>query len=276
MANLVEVIHNDILQSLSEDTLTLPTLPEVALRVREVAEDPEADIAQLTHTISQDTALTARILKISNSPLFRAHQEIGDLTHAISRLGMNYTANLAVGLAMEQMFQATSDLIEERMRHNWQTTTQVAIYAAILSKRTDISPDEATLAALLHRIGVLPILSYVEEREPAGMDGIHLDKLITHLHPRLGTVILQRWHFPEALVEVPKAYRTLSPIKGRITHADLITAANLLMSADQSNSFGRADWHKAPVIEALNLPADRDHDVIQSIHAEVADYKGLF
>lgn len=276
MANLVEVIRNDILHSLSEDALTLPTLPEVALRVRDVAEDPDADIPQLTRTISQDTALAARILKISNSPLFRAHQEISDLTQAISRLGMNYTANLAIGLAMEQMFQATSDLIEERMRYNWQSTTQVAIYAAILSKRCDISPDEATLAALLHRIGVLPILSYVEEQEPAGIDGIHLDKLIAHLHPKLGAMILEEWRFPEALVDVPRAYRTLAPISRRVTHADLVTAANLLMSADKSNSFGRIDWNDAPVIAALNLPTDRNHEVIRSIHAEVADYKGLF
>ena len=276
MSKVVEVIRDDILQQLAADKLTLPTLPEVALRVREVAEDPDADINQLTQIISQDTALAARILRICNSPLFRANAKIGDLHHAISRLGMDYTANLAIGLAMEQMFQATSDMIEERMRRNWQVTTQVALYAAMLSERCDISADEATLAALLHRIGVLPILSYVEEAEDIQLDGIHLDKLVGHLHARMGAAILKNWEFPESLITVPLEYRSLKSRHDKITHADLVTAANLLVFADRENYFGRADWTEAPVIDQLNLPADRHHAVIKNLHQRVADQAGLF
>ena len=62
--------------------------------------------------IGNDAALTARIFKVVNSPLLRTNKEITDLQMAIGRLGINYTCNLATGLAMEQMFQATSDVID--------------------------------------------------------------------------------------------------------------------------------------------------------------------
>lgn len=276
MANMLEVIRDDILQRLKEDRLTLPTLPEVALRVREVAEDPEADIPSLTQVITTDTALAARILRICNSPLFRASHEIRDLHHAVSRLGMDYTANLAIGLAMEQMFQATSDMIEERMRRNWQVTTQVALYAATLSDRCDITADEATLAALLHRIGVLPILSYAEESDNFQLDGIHLDKLVGHLHARMGEVILKNWQFPDAMIAVPGQYRLLKKDNPKVTHADLVTAGNLMVFADKENYFGRADWADIPAIQHLNLPTDRNHNVIKRIHEEVASQSDLF
>ena len=55
-------------------------------------------------------------MRVANSPLLRASTPILDLRMAISRLGMQYTCSLAIGLAMEQMFQATSNLIDERLR----------------------------------------------------------------------------------------------------------------------------------------------------------------
>ena len=66
--------------------------------------------------IAADAALTARIIKVVNSPLLRTNKEITDLQMAVGRLGINYTCNLATGLAMEQMFQATSDVVDATSR----------------------------------------------------------------------------------------------------------------------------------------------------------------
>ncbi|MFP3443028.1 HDOD domain-containing protein, partial [Pantoea sp. SIMBA_133] len=76
----------------------------------------DSSIADLVKVISNDTALSARIIRVTNSPLFRGSRAIENLNMAVSRLGMAYTSNLAMGLAMEQMFQATSDMIDKRMR----------------------------------------------------------------------------------------------------------------------------------------------------------------
>ena len=56
--------------------------------------------------IGRDTALSARLIKVVNSPLLRATQEVTDLHTAITRLGTNYSSNLAIGLVMEQIFHA--------------------------------------------------------------------------------------------------------------------------------------------------------------------------
>ena len=111
MTDLAQRVQDELIQAIDKDQLVLPTLPEVALRVREAAENPNVSIPDLVREISTDAALSARLIKVVNSPLLRTRQEITDLGMAVNRMGINYTANLATGLAMAQMFQATSDII---------------------------------------------------------------------------------------------------------------------------------------------------------------------
>ncbi|TNE75050.1 MAG: HDOD domain-containing protein, partial [Gammaproteobacteria bacterium] len=184
MSNIVETIKTELISAIENDKLVLPTLPEVALQVREIAESEDSAIADLVKVISNDTALSARIIRVCNSPLFRGSRAIENLNMAVSRLGMAYTSNLAMGLAMEQMFQATSDMIDKRLRATWQTSTEVAGVCHVLAQHyTKLKPDQATLAGLVHLIGVLPILRYVEDKD-IQISSIMLDNVIDELHPR--------------------------------------------------------------------------------------------
>ena len=95
MSNFVDTIRNDILAAIESDKLVLPTLPEVALQVRDIAESEDSSIMDLVKVISNDTALSARLIRVCNSPLFRGSRAIENLNMAVSRLGMAYTSNLA-------------------------------------------------------------------------------------------------------------------------------------------------------------------------------------
>ena len=126
MNPIAEKVRTEIITAINNDRLVLPTLPEVALKVREVADDPDASIDKLNQVISGDAALSARIIRVANSPLLRASRAIEDLRTALMRLGIQYTCNIATGLAMEQMFQATSDLVDMRMRQIWSRSREGA------------------------------------------------------------------------------------------------------------------------------------------------------
>ncbi len=266
MASLVETVREDIIDAIEKDQLTLPTLPEVAMKVRDVAENPDAIIADLTKIISQDTALAARIIRVTNSPLLRAPQEVKDLTMAISRLGMNYTANLAIGLAMEQMFQATSDIIDQRLRDIWHTTTKIANLAYVIAQRhSKIPPDEATLAALVHRLGALPILTFAEENDSLIQDGISLDKVISALNPELGCLILKKWDFAEELVDLPKSFEQFTDDSPELGYADIIRVANLIHFSKDGVTYSDVEWASVPSFGKLGLESSPDGENIQAI-----------
>jgi len=277
MSTLVETVKQDIIDALNNDQLVLPSLPEVALQVRETAEDPEATIADLTQIISRDGALSARIIRVVNSPLLRAPQEVRDLAMAVSRLGMNYTSNLAIGLAMEQMFQATTDMIDKRMRQLWRLTGQVSAMASVLARHSGIAkPDEAILAALIHRLGALPILTYAEERDDLIQDNITLGQVIDQLHGGLGGVILEKWDFPSNLCQGPREYRKFDrePEEGDLT--DLITVANLIVLADSTSGWARKDWEEVTAFARLHLPADREDPIFAEFTEKAAEAQAAF
>lgn len=228
MNPLAQKVATEIIKLIDEDKLVLPTMPEMALRVREASEDPDAGIMDLAKVISNDAALTARIIKVANSPLFRAPREIEDLNMALSRLGMESTANLATGLAMEQMFQATSDNIDKRMRDVWASSSEIAGICHVLAKHyTKLRPDQAALAGLVFQIGILPILSYAEEHPSLLRDSISLDMVIEAAHPLIGVKILTAWEFPHELQNVPIEHKNFSSDKPNVDYADIVTVAML-------------------------------------------------
>lgn len=264
MDALAEKVSQEINYAIDNDKLVLPTLPEIALKVRDVADDPDASIKTLVATISHDAALTARIIKIANSPLFRAPREIEDLHMALSRLGMQYTCNLATGLAMEQMFQATSDLIDKRLREVWSKSTEIAGICHVLCKhKTRLRPDQAALAGLVHQIGILPILSYAEEHHALMKDSISLERVIEQLHPTLGVKILTTWEFPVELRNIPVDHLNFSAKKSQADYADIVTVAMLQSYSGSGKRFSGLDHSTVTAFERLGL----DHN-IDSAEAE--------
>ena len=155
MADTLDNVRDSILEAIKTDRITLPTLPEVALNIREVARNPDTTVIALCNVLENDAAIAARVIKVANSPLFRGGKAIDNLKTATTRLGVRYTANLATGIAMKQMFQATTSLVDDILRATWTNSTEIAAYAQL---QLGLHPDQASLAWLTYRIGVLPIL----------------------------------------------------------------------------------------------------------------------
>ena len=265
MSKLADKVQQELIQAIDNDELVLPTLPEVALRVREAAEDPNASIQGLAKVIGNDAALTARIIKVVNSPLLRTSKEITDLQMAISRLGINYTCNLATGLAMEQMFQATSDVVDRKMREVWNKSTEVAgICHALCRHYTRLMPDQATLAGLVHQIGVLPILTYAEDHSELLADSISLNHVIERIHPIIGDRILRAWEFPDPIAAVPSQYVDFSRNSVRADYTDIVQIATLQSYLGSEHPYTQLDWSAIPAFGKLgldphgNLQADED------------------
>lgn len=257
MSNIVDQVCKEIIAAIKADQLILPTLPEVALRVRDVAEDSDSSLDDLGKVISNDPALSARIIKVANSPVFRAAQEISDLKMALMRLGMEYTANIATGLAMEQMFQATSNIVDRRMREVWQRSSEIAGICHVLCRhRTELRPDQATLAGLVHQIGVLPILTYAEEHPVLLKDSFSLDTVIKKIHPIIGDAILKKWEFPKELQHVPSEHLKFTRDVAHADYADIVTVAMLQSYMGSDGDMGDIDYHSVTAFGRLGLEAD--------------------
>jgi len=270
MSQIVDKVRDEIITAIKNDQLVLPTLPEVALKVREVADDPDTDIEKLASVIGGDAALSARIIRVANSPLLRASRAIEDLRTALMRLGIQYTCNIATGLAMEQMFQATSDLVDMRMRDVWSRSSEVAGISHVLCKHyTRLRPDQATLAGLVHKIGVLPILTYAEDHPALLKDSLTLDAVIERIHAPIGDLILRTWGFPDELAHIPTQHLDFNRQVAKADYADIVTVAMLQSYVGSDSPMAKVDCSQVKAFERLGLDPEMQVSESEDLSADM-------
>ena len=248
-------LKEEIKQAIAEDKLSLPTLPEVAMRVRDVASDENATLASLVRVISSDPALSARLLRVSNSPLLRRSEKpVTDLKTCVTNLGTQYAANLAVGIAMAQMYQASHKSISDRMHASWNLSTDVAGLCQVMCHvSSSLSPSMAMLAGLIHNIGVLPVLTYADSNQTLLNDPTLLDEAIRVLHPDLGDMILRHWNFHEQLAHIPSQYLQFDREVDTADYADVVTFAVLETATGTTSPLAQVDKSTVGAYKRLNL-----------------------
>ena len=251
-------IAKEFLQQLMDDlerkNLVLPTLPEVALRVRDAVDNEDASLAEISKVIATDAALSARLIQVANSPLMRASQEIQSLDTAVNRLGLKLVRDMVISMVMEQMFQATSELTDKKLRQIWEHSTLVAAISHTLAAQfTPLSPQQAMLAGLVCQIGTLPILTKAEDYPELLDDEATLDRIINKLHGKIGHAILKAWNFPAELARVPLYYEDLQRDSEQLDYADVVTVANLQSWMDSDHPLARQDWSSVPAFAKLGL-----------------------
>lgn len=254
--------EEQLLERLQEDVasnnLILPTLPEVALRVRDAVEDDSARAAQIADIVATDAALSARLLQVANSPLYRGRNPIDNLQTAVARLGNNQVRTLVSSLVMQQMFQATTDALDSRLRRLWEHSVQVAgISRVIAAQINSLNKDQAMLGGLIHDIGALPILVRAEDIPELVQNEVILDRVIDQLHPILGKQILEHWEFPKSLVSVAAEHENLERDGGNSPdYVDVVMIANLQSYFGTDHAHTRRDWNAIPAFAKLGIEPD--------------------
>jgi putative nucleotidyltransferase with HDIG domain len=273
-----ETFYKEIIADLENGTLVLPTLPEVALKVRDVVDDPDASSAKLADIIVTDPALSTRLLKVANSALYRGRYPVESVQMAVSRLGLTMVRNLVTSLVMEQMFQATSNRLEKRLHDLWEHSTEVAaISQVIASKQPGIKGDEAMLAGLIHDIGVLPILMKAEDSPAILQDTALLDSLIIRLHTRIGAAILRSWKFPESLIAVAAEHENYNRDAGNVPDlVDIIQVANIQSYMNTNKALSEIQLQSIKAFTKLNIDTNINVIELDENSAEYAEALALF
>ena len=259
-----DLFFNELKEAVEDDSLVLPSLPEVALKIRDAVECEDSTAEQVANTLSQDGSFSARLIQVVNSPLYRTRNPIDDLQMAVTRLGVRQVRDLVMNLAMKQMFQSTSEVLDKKFRAVWNTSVDVAAICHMMSvSMNDISKEQALLAGLVHNIGSLPILMIAENDDDLFHDVEALNAIISELQGPVGEMILKSWNFPESLIEVVKQCHNYSYTDDNGANlVDLVQVA-LLQGGFVTDQDVPEDWPQLPAFLKLRMDSE-----VNIIHIE--------
>ncbi|MBN6149025.1 GGDEF domain-containing protein [Xanthomonas sp. AmX2] len=192
------------LEAVLAHSRNLPSPPGIALRIIDLAQDPEVDLTTTADAIAMDMALSARMLRIANSPLYASRRRIDNLGQALTMLGLNAALSLALGFSMVQSLRhgtASGDL-QERI---WRRSVLASLASRLLGQAVGLRKhEELMLAGLLHDMGALALLHVCHDDYAPLLRQADGDEALVALererlgcdHAEVGAWLAQKWKLP--------------------------------------------------------------------------------
>lgn len=202
-----ENVRNRLFFALYSDVmaekLKLPQLPNVALKVKQIADDPEGDIHTLARVLQTSPVLPGQLMKVANSSLYQLQTPVTSALAAVTVLGMRKTRDLVISYTLRNLFRTSSSLIADRMQRLWRHCALSGAIAYTLADMTPgLDPDRALLLGLLHDIGVLPVIHYAGQFPELAHHAPMLEEAIHALRSQIGAMVLRQWEFASETVQV--------------------------------------------------------------------------
>jgi putative nucleotidyltransferase with HDIG domain len=273
-------IDPKVLRHRVESINTLPTVPSVLKRLSAVIEKPRITIVEISAFISNDPALTTKVLKMVNSAIYGFPGRIASVSHATMLLGLNVIKGLLLGVSVFELMQKTMSGLYEH-------SLACAIASRVIAQKKGMKePEEVSVAGLLHDIGkVILTLEFAKEYEAAM--GEAQEKRISIFeaeknqfnatHADVGSWLAEKWRFPRNLVEVIEFHHRPALAKNAPMEAAIVHMADLLARA---RGFGFAGENFVPEInpmafELLKLSDEDIKDVLQEMEDNMESAEDL-
>lgn len=245
------------IDSLLRGISSVPSLPLFHTRLDEAINHPRSSIADIAKIISEDQGLTARILKLANSPLFGYFSKIDTIIQAVTIIGVQQVRDLALAISVMGLFEGIpEDLIT--MELFWKHSIACGLTARILAtSQRESNLERFFVAGILHDIGRLVMFISIpdlcrEMIEVAQGDG----KLLYDLekerlgfdHGDVGGTLLRRWKLPARIVEPVEFHHNCLQAGQYPREASILHLADVIAHALE---FGSSGDMRVPRLDSL-------------------------
>lgn len=186
----------------------LPSIPVVAFKVLELSRREDVDIDEVVEIIGNDPALTAKMMKVSNSSMFGMSKQVSSLKQAMVVLGMRTVKIMALGFSLVEALNDKRGSSFDYAKY-WRRSLSTAVAARSLADlASDIRKDEAFVGGLLCDVGMV-----AAARHPGGVYEPVLDRysreggciqeieceILGVTHAQISAMMLSKWNMPEIL-----------------------------------------------------------------------------
>lgn len=243
---------------LDNGDISLPSLPDVVLKIRRMLERDDCDFGRISQAVSVDPVLVSKLFVFANSALYnRANVKIEDLDTAIGRLGFEVVRNTAMSLAMKQLYDSDKHQKTTKLQRKvWARGMKLSSMAfAVAQKHPNLNQESAFLCGLMNEIGKLYILTKAEDFPEFLGNPSSLNLVLEQWNPQISKSIIESWGFPEEIIESadPATYVDHDP-ESVPSLVDVIVVAKLLV--DSSEAKLEQQFEEDPSCRKLGIDED--------------------
>ena len=197
------LFFNSFAQSYRENKLSLPSLPHVALKLKDAMQQ-DIGVAEAVDIIQVDPPIATKLIQVANSPLYSPVSPISNCQDAVARLGLAATRNLVIGISLKQLFTSKDARLMKRMQQLWRDSLYISSLSFILAQESGaVNPEDALLAGLISDIGIIPLFHFAEQYPDQYPDVKQFQAAIPYLRAPVGTLVLHTLGFSEELTQIP-------------------------------------------------------------------------
>lgn len=140
------------ISTLFKEVKQLPILPIVLLELMESFSNDNTNISEISKKIGMDQTLSAKVIRMANSAVYRRGKEVNSIAQAVIRLGFNQVRSIVVASTLSNVFPNTPGFDKNKF---WKDTFRIACIAKTFAKHTKVEPETAFTCAMMHNIGEL-------------------------------------------------------------------------------------------------------------------------
>ncbi len=219
--------------------VSLSSFPDIYFQIVEAIESPTSSARHLSELVSKDTSLTARLLRLVNSPLYGVTSRVDSVSRAIALIGTRELSTLALGISVIQVFKDVPPELAD-MAKFWRHSVAAGLFARLLAgQKPGLSGERFFVGGLLHDIGKLVFFKKLPHAATQtlrysvanGLPVVDAEQEVMGFdHTELGRLLLQSWKIPPILVDMVSMHhepiRAENPIEAAVIHlADIMCHA---------------------------------------------------
>jgi len=208
----------ETLRIVRERLAQLKNFRSVHEQLQRILNDPTVQISDISKLVTSDPVLTAKILKVANSPYFGLPRKLDSISHALLILGIVNVKNILYREGLLNLFLTHDPEKDKVMEEIWKHATLTSICAAHLhSLFKGLNQGSLFTMGLLHDIGKLILLMMPTQREgdPPERDTVcsnleQEDRLYGINHAVIAGIALSEWGFSDLMVNAAANHHVLS------------------------------------------------------------------
>lgn len=258
-------------RELVDGSLELVSLPDVYLRVKSVLDAPESCAADMARAIETDPNMTARLLRMANSPFFGFAANVDMTARAVSLLGTLQIHDLMLATSVASMFSGVrSDVLN--VADFWEDSVRRGVASKLLAAHCNVlNAERVFLAGLLGHIGKMVIAikapGFLQEAaQAARLRGQELHLVQREMfgldYAEVGAELLKAWRLPASLEEPVRYQNTPEDAQSYAVEAAIVHIASRIAPAELSPD---APPLRADVIPLMTL----DHNGIDEVRGQL-------